>query len=115
MPSNYVFALTMPLVRADAFLAVRISPARSTIQKTGLRACYGSVETEDAVGVSALRQKQTFVIAAPADFKVSLLGYRSERRQFDRGMHNAVSEGQSPRSDIFGDGRPGEMPSIPVE
>jgi hypothetical protein len=62
--------LTMPLNASGCFLAVRISSAKSTIQKTGLRACYGSVETEDAVGVSALRQKQP---AAKSAFYVAQL------------------------------------------
>jgi hypothetical protein len=47
-------------------------------------------------------------------FEVSLLNCRSERRQFDRGMHKAVGVRQPPRSDIFADSHPCEIPSIPV-
>jgi hypothetical protein len=48
-------------------------------------------------------------------FETSLLSCHTERRQFDRGMHNPVSVRQSPHSDMFADSRPCEILPIPVE
>ena len=66
--------------------------------------------------MTALRHKRVFVIVRLGrGFKVPLPGCRSERRHFDRGMHKAVSVGQSSRSDMFADGRPREILSMPVD